>query len=114
MSLRGRLVLAVGAVALVALLVADVATYSALRSFLYQRVDQTLESAHRALEGGSRVEGGGIYYEVRDQGDNVLSRGGGGRFGEQLTPHLPEHIGGLKGGTSGGGTFGGPGPGLGP
>src|SRR5437660_1690597 len=50
MSLRGRLLLAVGAVALVALVVADVATYSALRSFLYQRVDQSLDTAHFGLE----------------------------------------------------------------
>jgi hypothetical protein len=34
-SLRGRLLLAVGAVALVALVAADVTTYSLLRSFLY-------------------------------------------------------------------------------
>jgi two-component system OmpR family sensor kinase len=42
MSLRIRLLLAVGAVALIALLVADVATYSALRSFLFTQIDQSL------------------------------------------------------------------------
>ena len=42
MSLRIRLLLAVGAVALIALLVADVATYSALRSFLFTQVDRSL------------------------------------------------------------------------
>ncbi len=42
MSLRLRLLLAVGAIALVALVVADVATYSALRSFLYKQIDQSL------------------------------------------------------------------------
>jgi two-component system OmpR family sensor kinase len=42
MSLRIRLLLAVGAVALIALLAADVATYSALRSFLYTQVDRSL------------------------------------------------------------------------
>ncbi|HEX4245859.1 MAG TPA: HAMP domain-containing sensor histidine kinase [Acidimicrobiales bacterium] len=42
MSLRIRLLLAVGAVALIALLVADVVTYSALRSFLLNQVDQSL------------------------------------------------------------------------
>jgi two-component system, OmpR family, sensor kinase len=41
-SLRLRLLLAVGAIAVVALLVADLATYSALRSFLYKQNDQTL------------------------------------------------------------------------
>jgi hypothetical protein len=50
LSLRTRLLLAVGAVALVALIVADLVTYSSLRSFLYDRVDQSLESAHFAVE----------------------------------------------------------------
>ena len=56
MSLRGRLLLAVGAVALVALVAADVTTYSLLHSFLFERVDQTLDttalSIERALQGG--------------------------------------------------------------
>ena len=42
MSLRLRLLLAVGAIAVVALVVADFATYSALRSSLYKQDDQTL------------------------------------------------------------------------
>src|SRR3954469_21689639 len=109
MSLRGRLLLAVGAVALVALVVADVATYSALRSFLYQRVDQTLDSAHRILESGVDVRGGGIYYEVRDDAGNVLRHGGAGRFGAEYTPKLPGHITGLSGGAAT--TAFGPGPG---
>jgi two-component system, OmpR family, sensor kinase len=41
-SLRLRLLLAVGAIALIALVVADFATYSALRSSLYKQVDQSL------------------------------------------------------------------------
>jgi two-component system OmpR family sensor kinase len=41
-SLRLRLLLAVGAIAIVALVVADFATYSALRSSLYNQVDQEL------------------------------------------------------------------------
>src|SRR4051794_10059359 len=100
MSLRGRLLLAVGAVALVALVVADVATYSALRSFLYERIDQTLDSAHRVLESGVDVRGGGIYYEVRDDAGSVLRHGGAGRFGEEYTPKLPGRITGLSGGTN--------------
>ena len=39
MSLRLRLLLAVGAVALTALAIADVVTYRELRSFLYGRID---------------------------------------------------------------------------
>ena len=42
MSLRLRLLVAVGLIAVVALVVADLATYSALRSSLYQQVDQEL------------------------------------------------------------------------
>ena len=45
MSLRLRLLLAVGAIAIVALVVADFATYSALRSSLYNQVDQQLAPA---------------------------------------------------------------------
>jgi len=49
-SLRTRLLLALGAVSLVALVVADVVTYQELRSFMYQGVDQSLELAHRPFE----------------------------------------------------------------
>ena len=45
MSLRLRLLLAVGAIAIIALVVADFATYSALRTSLYNQVDQEL-AAH--------------------------------------------------------------------
>lgn len=48
-SLRARLLLAVAAVALVGLVIADVATYTALRSFLIDRVDQSLIAAHKPL-----------------------------------------------------------------
>jgi len=64
-SLRLRLLLAVGAVALTALAIADVVTYQELRSFLYSRIDQSLEQSHIALEGAlgsrpSRGLGGGF------------------------------------------------------
>jgi len=49
-SLRTRLLLAVAGVAIVALVIADVATYQALRSFLYNRIDQSLEQSHIPLE----------------------------------------------------------------
>ncbi len=42
MSLRLRLLVAVGLISMVALVVADIATYSALRSSLYTQVDQEL------------------------------------------------------------------------
>ncbi len=50
MSLRLRLLLAVGAVALTALAVADVVTYQELRSFLYSRIDQSLEQSHQPID----------------------------------------------------------------
>ena len=50
MSLRTRLLLAIGVIALAALAIADVVTYSALQSFLYQRVDQQLTGVHGAYE----------------------------------------------------------------
>ncbi|HEY2214169.1 MAG TPA: hypothetical protein VGH31_03870, partial [Acidimicrobiales bacterium] len=57
MSLRLRLLVAVGAIALVALVVADFATYSALRSSLYKQVDQSLAQnplrLTRFIESGS-------------------------------------------------------------
>ena len=50
LSLRARLLIAVAAVALVGLVVADVATYTALRSFLVDRVDESLAAAHTPLD----------------------------------------------------------------
>ena len=49
MSLRTRLLIAIGVIALVALAVADVVTYSSLESFLYQRVDQQLDQSSTGL-----------------------------------------------------------------
>lgn len=109
MSLRGRLLLAVGAVALVALLAADVATYSSLKNFLYDRVDESLESAQKGLEGGLNGEapggprrGGppdagrlapGTFVEIRDTSDAV-SFSTPARFagGDEYSPNVPDHI----------------------
>jgi two-component system OmpR family sensor kinase len=108
LSLRSRLLLAVGAVAIVALTVADVATYSALRSFLYQRVDQSLDGAHldveRALDGhgppGERAVATlapGTYVEVRDVSGNVVATTKGHiGGGEQVVPKLPARIDGFQ------------------
>ncbi|HUZ21342.1 MAG TPA: HAMP domain-containing sensor histidine kinase [Acidimicrobiales bacterium] len=62
MSLRARLLVAVAAVALLALVAADFATYTALRTFLYNHIDSSLESAHRPVEaelGGAGTGNGG-------------------------------------------------------
>jgi two-component system, OmpR family, sensor kinase len=66
MSLRARLLVAVGVIALIALVIADLATYSALQSFLYQRVDQQLETVH------------GGYEHAIDQGRTIPCVGGSG------------------------------------
>ena len=50
MSLRARLLVTIGVIALVALVIADLVTYSALQSFLYRRVDQQLTGAHGPYE----------------------------------------------------------------
>jgi two-component system OmpR family sensor kinase len=50
MSLRTRLVLGVIVLAAIGLVVADVATYSSLRSFLFGRVDSTLNQVHPGVE----------------------------------------------------------------
>ena len=109
MSLRGRLLLAVGAVALIALLTADVATYSSLKTFLYDRVDQSLDAAQQPLaqvingdeRGGPHGNGPpdagrlapGTFVEVRD-GNDVVSFSTPARFrgGTEYTPDVPDHL----------------------
>lgn len=104
MSLRLRLLAAAGAVALVALLVADVATYSALRSFLLRRVNQSLIVAHFQVERFLNSGGlgptnigqiaPGTYVEVRDpQGNTISPPIQASRFGNpQASPRLPAHL----------------------
>lgn len=50
LSLRTRLLLAVAAIALVALAVADVVVYSSLKSYLYNQTDSTLQLSHISVE----------------------------------------------------------------
>jgi two-component system OmpR family sensor kinase len=78
-SLRLRLLLAVGAISVVALVLADLATYSALRSSLYKQVDQNLVMnrvpiATNRLTGAVTCFGagaGGIGFEGTDPGGPV-------------------------------------------
>ena len=70
LSLRARLLLAVAALAAVGLLVADVATYSSLRSFLLDRTDSTLDETAHTLRrpgpgGGIRSAPPGTFVQVR-------------------------------------------------
>jgi two-component system, OmpR family, sensor kinase len=57
LSLRARLLLGVIALTAAGLIVADVVTYASLRSFLFDRIDTTLNANHMAVE--NAVFGGG-------------------------------------------------------
>ena len=74
MSLRSRLLIAIGVIALVALAVADVVTYSSLESFLFQRVDQQLDQQALGLD---HFLNGGAELNCRPQ----FAPGGGGPDG---------------------------------
>ncbi len=108
LPLRTRLLLAVGAVACVGLLVADVATYVALRSFLVDRTDAVLDSASGPLsrfafgrrgrhgfdhDGDERADlaaaAPGAYVEVRDAHGDVVLSGSTRREYATATPDLP-------------------------
>jgi len=86
-SLRARLLVAIGVIALVALVIADLVTYSALRSFLDDRVDQQLAAVHGQFEG--YVNHGGVITCVGGPG---LGLPGDGRTG--IEPgHVPSNAG---------------------
>jgi two-component system OmpR family sensor kinase len=103
-SLRARLLIAVGAVALLALIAADVATYSSFKSFLFNQVDTSLETAHppleQALNSGQTLDistiarlAPGMFVEVRgSDGQNLFDVPAFVRGGQQLSPALPAHI----------------------
>jgi two-component system OmpR family sensor kinase len=108
-SLRARLLAAVAVVALLALLVADFATYAALRSFLVDRIDSSLSSGSGPLArlvidqiSGEPVPGGdprdqaaraaaapGAYVEVRAPRDQVIFSGSTRGDYATATPQLP-------------------------
>jgi len=108
MSLRTRLLAAVGAVALVALLVADVTTYSSLRSFLVSQTDQRLLAAagpiEHALDNGVALSFGtvshlapGMFVQVRTPSGQVEGTVDGVEEGGQLiSPALPSQITGMS------------------
>jgi two-component system OmpR family sensor kinase len=58
LSLRARLVLGVIVLAAVGLVAADFATYASLRSFLLDRVDNTLNASHQGVEAAVFGHGG--------------------------------------------------------
>jgi two-component system OmpR family sensor kinase len=109
-SLRARLLAAVAVVALIALLVADFATYAALRSFLVDRIDSSLDSANQPLTNlvlgqisGRQQFGGdasdqaalaaaapGAYVEIRLEG-NTWSGSTRGDYATSV-PELPKKL----------------------
>ncbi len=87
MSLRSRLLIAIGIIALVALTIADVVTYSSLESFLYQRVDQQLDQSHARFE--QPVDDGfiiGCARPGRIPGTPATGEGGNGGSGDGGVP----------------------------
>jgi two-component system OmpR family sensor kinase len=64
LSLRTRLLLGVVVLGLLGLVAADVATYSALQSFLLDQTDTTLQNEHQGFEGRGRPPTG-VYAQIR-------------------------------------------------
>ena len=120
LSLRARLLIAVAAVALVGLVLADIATYTALHSFLVDRVDESLTAAHgrliRSLYGPlDRSPGSdagalasaapGAYIELRaPDGSALVSQPPGGEFAT-ARPLLPDRVSGLGSSSGESATF---------
>ena len=126
LSLRARLVLGVIALAVVGLAAADVATYTSLRSFLFDRTDSSLDAAHHAVEAelrrphGPRGPGGGgdagfrlrraaapgTYVELRRLDGTVITSGTIRDFGADEArppPRLAQDIDAPSGDGGGGG-----------
>jgi two-component system OmpR family sensor kinase len=111
MSLRGRVLLALLVVVTGGLLVSDLATYQALRTFLVEKVDAQINALHHPLQdrilrgeggpGGPGGAGGGasfagttVYTQVRDAKGTVVFSYSGGPFGEtpKYTPGIPARV----------------------
>ncbi len=115
-SLRTRLLAAIAVVALVGLVVADLATYAALKSFLTDRIDSSLSSANRPLTNllieqtqGSRGGFGseadqaalaaaapGAYVELRDASNRAVVSGSTRGDYATAIPSLPDHVSGVS------------------
>jgi two-component system OmpR family sensor kinase len=101
LSLRARLVLGVIALATVGLAVANIATYTSLRSFLFDQTDRALDDAHPEVErdvvepdcghdDGHPVRGAspGDYIELRNSAGEIVCGRQVAVFGEE-EPSLP-------------------------
>jgi signal transduction histidine kinase len=91
-SLRLRLLVAVGAIALIALVLADFATYSALRSSLYKQDDQSLAQStfriQRFLASGTCPSPGSSFFGPGGAGAGSPPDGGGGGGGINDIPFI--------------------------
>jgi two-component system OmpR family sensor kinase len=94
-ALRVRLLAAAAAMVLLALVLADFATYSQLRSYLYNQVDAKLSNDHRTVELSNRqsvVVVGSEYIAVRGVDGRVVVLGSD----VTTTPKLPTEITGFR------------------
>ena len=102
-SLRARLVLGVIVLAALGLAIADVATYASLRSFLFDRTDNSLNAAHPGVEDALFREsehGGGIdaltsaapgdFIQVRRLDGTIILGGRIPQFSEATPPPPPK------------------------
>jgi two-component system, OmpR family, sensor kinase len=89
LSLRSRLLLAVGAVTLLALSFTGALVYTSLRSYLYNQVDNTLATSSRAVEitaeDPEQVTRGGAFFVPSGRGPSGDGPGGAG--GPLGAPH---------------------------
>jgi two-component system OmpR family sensor kinase len=100
MSLRTRLLAASLVLVAIGLLVADVATYSALRSFLFDRVDQQLDAAQASIERarGASVDQLGavaprVFLQLYDSdGSAGPFFSGRGRYEHVYAPRVPADV----------------------
>jgi two-component system OmpR family sensor kinase len=92
-SLRARLTIGLVLLAAIGLALAGGATYGALRSFLFDRVDEQLTEALRRPVIGTRTQvlPAGGFYQVRDQAGAVVREEDGFLF-DAAPPDLPREI----------------------
>ncbi|MGH8977733.1 MAG: sensor histidine kinase [Acidimicrobiia bacterium] len=91
MSLRARLTLGLVALSAVALLLTGVATFGALRSFLFERVDDQLSAAFRRPAISARSLPAGGYFEVRRPNGDVVQRQDASLL-DDAPPDLPANV----------------------
>ena len=101
LSLRQRLLGALALLVVLGLVVSDVASYRALQSFLFGRIDQQLTSLDNALTRGMLVTGrldrgalAGVFFQVRDSQGNLVVSGNPQPLneGQPATPRLPDPL----------------------